>query len=187
VDQEPTVTGSGILGMGIMWALVLVVTGLLATVIPGGWPVVSWATSLDGSPVWACGGLAAAAVVGGILALVFGARAEPTSWGWIVLAPGLIVDGLVLLGFAVHELPNLTGSGGLDAMERILFPWPTMLVAVGLCMVALRRAWRTWKTDLPGRTSGATIGVLLAALALFGAVEIVRGAEPTPPSSSLAS
>ncbi|HEY2517115.1 MAG TPA: hypothetical protein VGI39_39855, partial [Polyangiaceae bacterium] len=185
--QHESATGGGFFGMGVMWGLVLLVTGLLASFAPGGWPVVSWAASLDGSPTWASGGLAAAAILGGILALVSGARAEPTSWGWIVASPGLILDGAILLGFAVHDLPSLVGTGGLDVMVRMLFPWPTMLIAVGACILALRQAWASWSRGLPGRASSAAVGVVLAALALFGAVEIVRGVEPAPPSSTLAS
>ncbi len=137
--------------------------------------------------MWASGGIAAAALVLGLVAFVAGARAEPTSWGLLVAAPGLILDAACSSGFAVHGLPKpLTGSGGLDALAHALFPWPTILVLIGLCMLALRKAWWTWASSRPGRTSGAAVGVILAALALFGAVEVFRGADATP-AASLAS
>ena len=187
VDRNATTAERSIVGLGVMWALVLVLTWVLTTVAPGGWPVVAWATALDGAPFWAGYGAAGLALALGIAAFVIGARAEPISWGFIVAAPGLLLDSVLLAGFVVRGLPSLTGSGGLDALARMAFPWPTILVLVGLCIVALRHGWAAWTSHRSGRTSGAAIGVVLAALALFGAVEIFRGAESAPQGSNIAS
>jgi hypothetical protein len=84
----------------------------------------------------------------------------------------------------VPSLPSLTGAGGLDQLERLLFPWPTLLVPLGLCLVALRSAWEAWSGYR--RPSAAVLGLVLAAVALFGAVEIARGAGDVA-ASSLAS
>jgi serine/threonine-protein kinase len=174
VDVEEPASARGFFGMAGMLVIVLVLCGAMTSFVPGGWSVVSWATMLDGKPVWISGGVPVLAVVLGIFAFVAGARAEPTSWGLIIAAPGLIADGLALAGFAVPSLPSLTGTGGLDQLERLLFPWPTMLVPLGLCLVALQAAWGAWSGYR--RPSAAALGLVLAAAALFGAVEIARGA-----------
>jgi hypothetical protein len=173
--------------MAVMWMIVLAITAGLMKLVPGGWPVVMWATALDGAPVWIEGGVVGVASALGVAAFVFGARADPVSWGLIIAAPGLLVDAFVLAGFVVHGLPSLTGSGGLDGLERLVFPWPTMLVAAGLCIAALRQAWLAWTGPQAGRAGSAAIGILVAALALFGAVQVVRGAESGPPGASIAS
>jgi hypothetical protein len=51
-----------------------------------------------------------------------------------------------------------------------------MLVPLGLSLVAFRAAWRTWSSRRPGRTTAATLAIVIAACLLFCAVEIVRGA-----------
>ena len=187
VPEEPDVQERSLFGMGVMWVLVLGLTAGLTTVAPGGWPVVLWATALDGAPAWLGYGAAGLALTLGIAALVVGARAAPVSWGLVVAAPGLLVDAVILAGFVVRGLPSLTGSGGLDALARVVFPWPTMLVLMGLCVFALRHGWAAWTSGHAGRTSGAALGVILAALALFGVVEIFRGAESSPQTTNIAS
>jgi hypothetical protein len=186
--DAPTPTGN-ILAMGVMWGIVLVVTGLLTTFAPikGGLPVVTWAAWLDHAPVWLSGTVAGAALLTGIAAFIAGARAQPTSWGLVVAAPGLMADAVFLAGFAVQGMPRLTGQGGLDALVRILFPWPSMLVFVGLSLLAFRYGWRAWIGMRPGRMGAAAVCVVLAAGALFAAVEVARGADTTPPSASFAS
>jgi hypothetical protein len=174
VEEAPTTSARGFFAMAAMWAIVLVLCGVMTSFVPGGWSVVGWATLLDGKPPWIAGGVPAVAVLLGVFAFIAGVRAEPTSWGLILAAPGLIADGLALAGFAVPSLPSLTGTGGLDQLERLLFPWPTMLVPLGLCLVALRAAWGAWSGYR--RPSAAALGLVLAAVALFGAVEIARGA-----------
>jgi serine/threonine-protein kinase len=174
IDVEEPASASGFFGMAAMLVIVLVLCGVMTSFVPGGWSVVAWATMLDGKPVWISGGVPVLAVVLGVFAFVAGARAEPTSWGLIIAAPGLIADGLALAGFATPSLPSLTGTGGLDQLERLLFPWPTMLVPLGLCLVALQAAWGAWSGYR--RPSAAALGLVLAAIALFSAVEIARGA-----------
>jgi hypothetical protein len=174
VEEEPPTSARGFFALVAMWGIVLVLCGVMTSFVPGGWSVVGWATMLDGKPVWMSGGVPVVAVVLGVLAFVAGVRAQPTSWGLLIAAPGLIADGLALAGFAVPSLPSLTGTGGLDQLVRLLFPWPTMLVALGLCVVALRAAWGAWSGYR--RPSVAAVGLVLAAIALFGAVEIARGA-----------
>lgn len=187
VPEEPHLQERSLLGMGVMWVLVLGLTGGLTTVAPGGWPVIAWATMLDGAPPWLGFGSVALALALGIGAFVAGARAAPVSWGLVVAAPGFLVDAVLLAGFVVRGLPSLTGSGGLDALARVVFPWPTMLILMGLCVFCLRGAWAAWTGGHAGRTSGAAVGVILAALALFGAVEVFRGAESTAQTTTIAS
>jgi hypothetical protein len=146
-----------------------------------------WATRLDGLPEAISGGVAGLVATIGIAAFVLGVRAQPTSWGLVLASPGLILDGVILAGFAVHGLPSLTGSGGLDALARLLFPWPTMLVPLGLSLVAFRSAWHTWSSRRPGRTTGATVAIVIAACLLFCAVEIARGASDMVAQATLAS
>ena len=62
-----------------------------------------------------------------------------------------------------------------------------MLVPIGLCMIALRQAWWKWSSPDAGRTGSTAIRVLLAAIALFGAVEIARGAETSSQAANIAS
>jgi hypothetical protein len=182
-DQADT-SLRGLVGIGVMWMVVLVITAGLTTFVPGEWPVVFWATQLDGAPV-----AVNAAVVGlfaalGIGAIIAGARARPASWGLLVAGPGLIADALILAGFIFPSLPKLTGSGGLDGLARLVLPWPTALVPVGVCMLFLRQAWWSWTSpNAGGKTPNAMIKIMIAALALFGAVQIVRGAEAAPPSN----
>jgi serine/threonine-protein kinase len=180
---------TNLLAMGVLWGAVLLVTGLLATFAPlhGGLPVVAWASWLDRAPVWLSGAIAGAALLLGLAAFLAGTRAQPTSWGLVLAAPGLVADALFLAGFAVQGLPRLTGQEGLDALARVLFPWPSMLVFVGLSVLALRYAWRAWASMRPGRMGGTLVCVVLAAGALFVAVEVARGADAAPPQSSLAS
>jgi serine/threonine protein kinase len=187
VIEEEGAPVRSLAAMGVMWVIVLALTALLTKVVPGEWPVVLWATSLDGAPVWVDGAVAGLALVLGLIALVAGARARPISWGLIVAAPGLILDALVLAGFVFHGLPSLTGSSGLDALARLVFPWPTMLVPVGLCLLALRQAWWIWSSPREGRAGSAAIRVFIAAIALFGAVQIARGAETSAQAASIAS
>jgi serine/threonine protein kinase len=187
VEPEPEAPVRSLLGMGLMWAIVLGLTAALTRFVPGGWPVVIWATQLDGTPIWMSGGVAGLALILGVAALVAGARAEPVSWGMIVVAPGLILDAVVLAGFVVHGLPSLTGSGGLDGLARIVFPWPTLLLPVGLCMLALRQAWWAWSSPRAGSAGRAGVFLVLASLALFGAVAIARGAETAPLGSNVVS
>jgi serine/threonine protein kinase len=187
VEPEPEAPVRSLLGMGLMWAIVLALTAALTKFVPGGWPVVNWATQLDGTPVWMSGGVAGLAFALGVAALVIGARAEPVSWGMIVVAPGLILDAVVLAGFVVHGLPSLTGSGGLDGLARIVFPWPTILLPVGVGMIALRQAWAAWSSPRTGSAGRAGVFLLLASLALFGAVAIARGAETAPIGANVVS
>ena len=187
VIEEPDAPVRSLAGMAVMWMLVLALTAGLTRLVPGEWPVVMWATALDGAPAWVGSAAAGLALALGIAALVGGARMRPVSWGLIVAAPGLIVDAVVLAGFVFHGLPSLTGSGGLDALARLVFPWPTMLVPIGLCMIALRQAWWQWSSAGAGRTGSTAIRVLLAAIALFGAVEIARGAETASQAANIAS
>ncbi len=177
VAPEPEAPVRSLVGMAVMWMIVLAITAVLTKVVPGGWPVATWATALDGAPVWLGAGVAGLALVLGIAAFVAGARAEPVSWGMIVAAPGLLLDGAILAGFVVHGIPSLTGSGGLDGIARVVFPWPTMLGPGGLCGLALRQAWWGWTSEVGGRGGRAGVWILVAAVALFGAVEIARGAE----------
>jgi hypothetical protein len=185
VDAQGASAASVLFGMGIMWAIVLFLTGILTTLLPagGGWPIVTWATALDHQGPAVAGAVAGLLGVLGIGAFVLGARAEPTSWGLIVAAPGLLADAVVVAGFAVETLPRLTGNGGFDALERVLFPWPTVLVCFGISVLALRQAWGIWASLRPGRTGGAAVGVVVAAAALFAAVQIARGAEAAPPTT----
>jgi serine/threonine protein kinase len=177
VEEDPNDGARSLLAMGVMWAIVLGLAGAMATFLPGGGISVGmWATRLDGLPEVVSGGVAGLVAALGIAAFVLGVRSQPTSWGLVLASPGLILDGVMLAGFAVHGLPSLTGNGGLDALARLLFPWPTMLVPLGLSLVAFRAAWRTWSSRRPGRTTAATLAIVIAACLLFCAVEIVRGA-----------
>jgi len=185
VAPEPEAPARSLFGMGVMWVIVLAITAGLTGLVPGGWPVVAWASELGAAPGWMAAGAAALALLLGVLAFVAGARAEPVSWGMVIAGPGLLVDAVILGGFVVHGLPSLTGGGGLDGMARVVFPWPTMLLPVGLCVVALRQAWFAWGQYAGKNRAGAWI--VLAAFALFGAVEIARGADSAPPGSSLVS
>ena len=121
MEEQPT-SARGFFGMAAMWVIVLALCGALTSLVPGGWSVVGWATMLDGKPAWMAGGAPALAVVLGVMAFVAGVRAQPTSWGLIVAAPGLIADGLALAGFAVPSLPSLTGTGGLDSSTDFSSP-----------------------------------------------------------------
>jgi serine/threonine protein kinase len=187
IAEEPEAPVRSLLGMGMMWVIVLGLTAALTRFIPGAWPIVMWATELDGAPLWMSAGVAGLALALGIVALVAGARSEPVSWGMIVAAPGLMIDAVVLAGFVVHGLPSLTGSGGLDGLARIVFPWPTMLLPVGMCLLALRQAWWAWTSPRAGSAGRAGVFLLLASLALFGAVAIARGAETAPLGSNVVS
>ena len=187
VAEEPEAPVRSLLGMAVMWVIVLAITAALTKLVPGGWPVVMWATELDGAPSWMGAGVAGLALVLGLVALIAGARAQPVSWGMVVAAPGLIVDAVVLAGFVVHGLPSLTGSGGLDGLARIVFPWPTMLLPLGMCLLSLRQAWWAWSSPREGSGGRAGVFLLLASLALFGAVEIARGAETAPIGANIVS
>jgi serine/threonine-protein kinase len=177
----------GLVGLGMMWFIVLVITAGLSAFVPGEWPIVQWATTLDGAPAFVVLTLAGLLAVLGIGAIIAGARAEPVSWGLLVAGPGLIVDGVILSGFCVHALPSLAGTGGLDALARIVFPWPTSLVPVGVCMLFLRQAWWSWSEGSPGRSVTTALKVVIAALALFGAVQILRSAENAAQGTNIAS
>jgi hypothetical protein len=176
-----------LVGLGMMWLIVLVITASLSAFVPGEWPVVLWATSLDGAPIVVVATLAGLLVALGLWASVGGARAQPVSWGLLLAGPGLLCDGIIVAGFVFHGMPSLTGSGGLDALARVVFPWPTSLVLVGLSMLFLRQAWWSWSSGDSGRTVRVVIKVVIAAIALFGAVQVIRGGETLAQGTSIAS
>jgi serine/threonine-protein kinase len=186
--EDDTPATSHVLAIGAMWVAILFLTGVLTTVVPmKGWPVVAWASQVDQLEPWAAGAVAAGVLLLSIAAFFFGARSNPTSWGLIVIGPGLLADAIFLAGFCVDGLPRITGSGGLDAFARTLFPWPTMLIFVGIALIAHGRAWRLWATNAPARLTGATVGIVLAAVALFCAVQVARGGDALPSTSSTTS
>jgi len=188
IEEDPNDGARSLFAMGLMWAIVLGLTGAMTTLIPGGGLSVGmWATRLDGMPQVVSGSVAGVVVVLGLVAFILGVRSRPTSWGLVVASPGLILDGVILAGFAVHGLPCLTGNGGLDALARLFFPWPTMLVPLGLSLVVFRAGWRTWTSQRPGRTTNVALALVIAACLLFGAVEIVRGAGDMAAQANLAS
>ncbi len=188
IEEDPNEGARSLFAMGVMWAIVLGLTGGLTTLLPGGGLSVGmWATRLDGMPQVISGGVAGVVAALGLAAFIAGVRSRPTSWGLVLASPGLILDGVILAGFAVHGLPSLTGSGGLDALARLFFPWPTMLVPLGLSLVVFRMAWHTWSSRRPGRTTSVAVAILIAAGLLFGAVEIVRGAGDMVAPTNLAS
>jgi serine/threonine protein kinase len=188
VEEDPNDGARSLFAMGIMWALVLGITGAMTTLIPGGGLSVGmWATRLDGMPQVVSGGVAGLVVALGVAAFVAGVRSQPTSWGLVIASPGMILDGIILAGFAVHGFPCLTGNTGLDALARLFFPWPTMLVPLGLSLVVFRSGWHTWNSRRPGRTTNVALAIVIAACLLFGAVEIVRGAGDMVSQANLGS
>ena len=60
-----------------------------------------------------------------------------------------------------------------------------MLIPLGVCLIALRAAWGAWSGYR--RPSVAALGLVIAAVALFGAVEIARGASAASLRPALAS
>jgi serine/threonine protein kinase len=166
-----------LVGSGIIFGIVLVLTGIGATFLSGTLPVVAWARTLDGLASWASSGATSLAVVLGFAALVFGARARPVSWGLVVAAIGLLIDGVGFAGFVFPSLPRLSGTATMNALAQLAFAWATGLVAVGVAMVLVRQAWQAWSSDTAGRGQVIAIAIVLATAALLCAVAIVRGAS----------
>ena len=167
----------GLIGMGVIFGIVLTLTGLGATFLPASLPAVAWARSLDGLAPWASSGATSFAVVLGFAALVLGVRARPVSWGLLVASLGLLGDGAGFAGLVLPGLPRLTGSSSVDGIAQVAFAWSTSVVAIGMAMVMVRYAWRAWANGGAGRMRTAATGIAIATIALLCAVGIARGAS----------
>jgi serine/threonine-protein kinase len=179
-----------LIGTGVIFGIVLTLTGVGATFLTGTLPVVAWARALDELTSWASSGATSLALVLGFAALVGGARAQPVSWGLIVLSLGLIGDGIGFAGFVFPSLPRLSGTGGLNGVAQVAFAWGASLIAIGVAMILVRRAWQAWASAETRRGQTSAIEILLATAALLCAVEIARGADAasapreTPPRAT---
>jgi eukaryotic-like serine/threonine-protein kinase len=161
-------------GAGLVF-VALGAAGLLTIVLhrPGGWPMASWGrAALDGSVPLMSGLVGLLACAGGVSFGMQAVRSEPRSWGLAASALGLIVVGAPPVLVAVSMV---LGLGHLGAVGGAV-GWGLALVPTGVGLSVMHKAWQQWRGgNAAARVRGALLGSL-AAILLFAAVELVRGA-----------
>jgi serine/threonine protein kinase len=169
--QAPTLDIKRLGALGALGLAVIAGLAVLTYVFPSGWPIFKLAAPTYRTiPDGLCGGIGAGLALAGLGLLVRAFQSRPIAWGLAIAAAGV----LMLAYFAAAPALGWAEPAG---RVPLLAPIAAALVPLGVAMMALQALYEAWAR---GEDDRRVVGVVVAIVGLFAAVQVGRSASEQP-------